>query len=142
MDQSALTGESELKRMILGSLIFGGSMLKGGECTAVVVATGVNTYFGQTVQLVQDSKPNVHVDRIIRNVSMALLSAVVIMLVIAIVVTASRGQSLVDIVTLLLVLLVSAIPVALPAMFTVSMAIGSKELVKHDVLVTRSEHNI
>jgi H+-transporting ATPase len=70
------------------------------------------------------------------------LSAVIIMLVVAIVVTASRGQSLVDIVTLLLVLLVSAIPVALPAMFTVSMAIGSKELVRHDVLVTRSDRDM
>ena len=48
-----------------------------------------------------------------------------------------RGTPLIEMVSLLLVLLMSAVPVALPVMFTVSMAVGSAELAKRGVLVTR-----
>ena len=112
-------------------------MIRKGEATGVVTSTGAHTYFGKTTQLVQLAKPKLHMETVISGLMKWLLILVVVLLAIAFAVSWIRGLNLLVMLSLALILLVSAIPVALPTMFTVTMALGSQELVKKGVLVTR-----
>jgi len=137
IDQSALTGESLEIEKKTGEIIYSGSIVTKGEAMGVVTLTGANTKFGKTIELVKIAKPKSHIDEIISKVVKWLLLIVGLLLLIALVVAFLKGINILEILPLLLVLLLGAIPVALTAMFTVCMALGSKELVKQGVLVTR-----
>jgi H+-transporting ATPase len=137
VDQSAITGESMPLEKKKGDLIFSGSMIRKGEATGVVTSSGAHTYFGKTAQLVQLAKPKLHMETVIAGLMKWLLILVVTLLAIAFAVSWIRGINLLAMLSLALILLVSAIPVALPTMFTVTMALGAQELVKKGVLVTR-----
>lgn len=137
IDQSALTGESRQLRKAANDLLYSGSIVRQGEATAVAVATGVRTYFGRTTQLVESAHPKLHIEEVITRVVRWLFMIVGAMVAVTIAVSLLKGSSLIEILPLSLVLLMSAVPVALPVMFTVSMAVGSIELARHGVLVTR-----
>lgn len=137
VDQSALTGESLTVSKKQSDMLFSGSIIKSGEINAIVVLTGSDTYFGKTTELVQMARPKLHAEEVTSQVVKWLLIIVGIALALAFIVSYIIGIKLIDVVPLALVLLASSIPVALPAMFTISMAIGSMELVKRGVLVTR-----
>lgn len=137
VDQSSLTGESTEVAKKLNDLLYSGSVVRRGEATALVVLTGVSTYFGRTTQLVQSARPRLHVEEVIARVVRWLFLIVSVLVGVAVGVAVLRGISLVEILPLTLVLLLSAVPVALPVMFTVSMAIGAMEMAKKGVLVTR-----
>jgi len=137
VDQSALTGESLTVTKKASDLIFSGSIIKSLECTAVVVLTGVKTYFGKTTELVQIARPKLHAEEVTSKVVQGLLLIVGVAILITFIVSYFIGINLIEVLSLALVLLASSIPVALPAMFTISMAFGSMELVKKGVLVTR-----
>ncbi|MCL4344650.1 MAG: plasma-membrane proton-efflux P-type ATPase [Nitrososphaerota archaeon] len=137
VDQSALTGESLTVSKEKEDQVFSGSVIRRGEITGIVVGTGARTFFGKTTELVKIAKPKLHMEEVISQVVKWLLVMVVVLLGAALAFSAIRGQSLFDLLPLALVLLVSAIPVALPAMFTITMALGSMELSKKGVLVTR-----
>jgi H+-transporting ATPase len=136
-DQSAITGESMPLEKKKSDIVFSGSMIRKGEATGVVTSTGAHTYFGKTTQLVQLAKPKLHMETVISGLMKWLLILVAVLLAIAFAVSWIRGINLLVMLSLALILLVSAIPVALPTMFTVTMALGSQELVKKGVLVTR-----
>jgi len=137
VDQSAITGESFALGKKKGDIIYSGSIVRKGEATGAVVSTGVQTYFGRTAQLVHIARPKMYVEEVITNLLKWLLSLVVALLAIAFTFSYLRGINLVEILPLALILLVSSVPVALPTMFTVTMALGSQELAKKGVLVTR-----
>ncbi|HVP16363.1 MAG TPA: plasma-membrane proton-efflux P-type ATPase [candidate division Zixibacteria bacterium] len=137
VDQSALTGESMEIGKKPDDLLYSGSIVKRGESTGIAVSTGTKTYFGRTAQLVQLAKPKLHLEEVVSNVVRWLLTIVVGLTALAFVFSVLKGNNLLDLLPIILVLLLSAIPVALPAMFTVSMALGSMELAKKGVLVTR-----
>jgi H+-transporting ATPase len=137
VDQSAITGESMPLDKKKSDLVYSGSVIRKGEATGIVTSTGVHTYFGKTAQLVQLAKPKLHMETVIAGLMKWLLVLVISLLAIAFVVSWIRGINLFDMLPLALILLVSAIPVALPTMFTVTMAIGSLELARKGVLVTR-----
>jgi len=118
-------------------LLYSGSIVKRGEANSIVTSTGVKTYFGKTVQLVQMARPKLHMEEVVSNVVKWLLIIDAALIGLALIFSVYKGLDLLGILPLILVLLLSAIPVALPAMFTVSTAIGSMELVKKGVLVTR-----
>jgi len=137
VDQSALTGESDLKSIQREGLLYSGSIIKRGEANAVVVAIGANTYFGKTAQLVQASKPSPHIQRILTRIVGILMSLILVLVVATLIVLGVKGDDIGDAIPLLLMVIITALPVALPPMFTVSMALGSQELSKRNVLVTR-----
>ncbi|MBO3797944.1 MAG: plasma-membrane proton-efflux P-type ATPase [Candidatus Brockarchaeota archaeon] len=137
VDQSALTGESMEVEKRLGDILYSGSIIRRGESTGIVVLTGVKTYFGRTAQLVQVARPKLHMEEVVSRVLKWLLVIVGVMLCIAAIFSVIRGIDLLEILPLMLVLMLGAVPVALPAMFTVSMAVGSMELAGKNVLVTR-----
>ena len=136
-DQSALTGESMLISKKESDMLFSGSVIKNGECTAVVTSTGTKTFFGKTAQLVQTAKHKLHMEEVVASVVKILFLIVIIFVGITTAVSLFRGESFLSILPLLLILLVSAVPVALPAMFTVSMASGAKQLADKGILVSR-----
>ena len=137
IDQSALTGESAESERRTDELLYSGSIVRKGEATAVVVATGAKSYFGRTVQLVETARPKLHVERVVGRVVRWLFVIVAVQMAVAFGVALLQGVSLVEIAPLSLVVLMGAVPVALPVMFTVSMAVGSVELARRGVLVTR-----
>jgi H+-transporting ATPase len=137
IDQSALTGESLEIEKKSGDIIYSGSIVTKGEATGIVNLTGASTKFGKTIELVKIAKPKSHIDEIVSKVVKWLLLIVGVLLLIALIVAFLKRVDILQILPLLLVLLLGAIPVALTAMFTVCMALGSKELVKQGVLVTR-----
>ena len=137
VDQSALTGESKDVAKKPGDVLSSESIVRHGEGNGVVILTGAKTYFGRTTDLVQAAKPKLHIEAVVAGVVRQLFIIVGALLGLVLVMSIIRGAPLIEIVPLLLVLLMSAVPVALPVMFTVSMAVGSKELAKRGVLVTR-----
>jgi plasma-membrane proton-efflux P-type ATPase len=137
VDQSALTGESANADKAPGEVLSSGSVVRRGEANAVVLLTGAQTYFGRTTELVQQARPKLHIEAVVSKVVRWLFVIVGALLAVVVALALVRGTPLVELVSLMLVLLMSAVPVALPVMFTVSMAVGSKELAKQGVLVTR-----
>ncbi|WP_292936583.1 plasma-membrane proton-efflux P-type ATPase [Noviherbaspirillum sp.] len=137
IDESALTGESrEVERSVNGA-IYAGATIRRGEGTGVVVATGAQTYFGRTTELVAGAHPKLHVEEVVARVVRWLLVIVGILVALTLAVSSVKGLPLLDTLPIALVLLMSAVPVALPVMFTVSMALGSMELSRRGVLITQ-----
>jgi plasma-membrane proton-efflux P-type ATPase len=137
VDQSALTGESKDADKAPGNVLSSGSVVRRGEGNGVVMLTGAKTYFGRTTQLVQEARPKLHIEAVVAKVVRWLFVVVGALIGMVVVLSLVRGAPLIEMAPLMLVLLMSAVPVALPVMFTVSMAVGSKELAKRGVLVTR-----
>jgi plasma-membrane proton-efflux P-type ATPase len=137
VDQSALTGESKDADKVPAEALSSGSVVRRGEGNGVVMLTGAKTYFGRTTELVQQARPKLHIEAVVTKVVRWLFVIVGTLLGVVIVLSLIRGVSLLEMVPLMLVLLMSAVPVALPVMFTISMAVGSKDLATHGVLVTR-----
>lgn len=137
INQAAITGESLEVEKQEKDILYSGSIVTHAEATGVVILTGANTYFGHTVQLVQIAKPKLHIEKAISDIIRSLLIIILILLGIGLIVSLFRGINLLQIIPLFLVLLFTVIPVALPTMFTVTLALGSNRLVKKNVLVTR-----
>jgi len=137
LNQSALTGESKEVDKASGAVLASGSIVRSGEGNGVVMLTGAKTYFGRTTELVQEARPKLHIEAVVANVVRWLFVIVGVLLTVVIVLSLAHHAPLIEMIPLMLVLLMSAVPVALPVMFTVSMALGSKQLAKHGVLVTR-----
>ncbi len=137
VDQSALTGESRDVDKALGEVLSSGSIVRRGESNGVVLLTGAKTLLGRTTRLVQIAAPKLHIEAVVSKVVRWLFVIVGALLSVVVVLSLIRGMPLIEMIPLMLVLLMSAAPVALPVMFTVSMAIGSAELAKRGVLVTR-----
>jgi H+-transporting ATPase len=137
LDQSMLTGESLPIDAGPGTDTFAGALVRRGEATAVVTATGVRTKFGRTAELVRTahvtSTQQKAVLSIVRN--LAIFNSVVIL---AMGIYAySHAMPWSEIVPLLLTSVLAAIPVALPATFTLAAALGARSLAKVGVLPTR-----
>ena len=137
VDQSALTGESKDAEKAPGDVLSSGSVVRRGEGNGVVTLIGAKTFFGRTTELVQKARPKLHIEAVVAKVVRWLFVIVGALLGVVMVLSFIRGVPLLEMLPLMLVLLMSAVPVALPVMFTVSMAVGSKELAKRGVLVTR-----
>jgi len=137
VDQSALTGESKDADKKVGEALASGSVVRRGEGNGVVMLIGAKTYFGRTTQLVQEARPKLHIEAVVTKLVRWLFVIVGALLGLVVVLSLIRGAPLVEMIPLMLVLLMSAVPVALPVMFTVSMAFGAKELAQRGVLVTR-----
>ena len=137
VDQSALTGESLPVSVKPGGAVFSGSILRQGEIDAMVYATGTNTYFGKTAQLVQEAHTVSHFQRSVLKIGdyLIILAAALVILILA--VALFRGDPVLTTLEFCLVLLVAAIPVAMPTVLSVTMAVGARLLARKEVVVTR-----
>jgi plasma-membrane proton-efflux P-type ATPase len=137
VDQSALSGESGEIDKAPGDMLPSGSVVRRGEGDGVVMLTGARTYFGRTTELVQQARPKLHIEAVVAKVVGWLFVIVGVLLGVVMVLSLLRNVPFLETASLMLVLLMSAVPVALPVMFTVTMAVGARELAKGGVLVTR-----
>ena len=137
VDQSVLTGESQDAEKAADAIVYSASVIRRGEATAVVTATGARTFFGRTTELVQIARPTLHAEALVAYLVRWLFVIVGVVVLVIVGLAIARGIHLVDVLPLLLALLLGAVPVALPVMLTVSMAVGARELSASGVLVTR-----
>jgi H+-transporting ATPase len=137
VDQSALTGESLPVTVKPGGAVFSGSILRQGEIDAMVYATGTNTYFGKTAQLVQSAHTVSHFQRAVMKIGDYLIILAVALVILILVVALFRGDKVLTTLEFCLVLLVAAIPVAMPTVLSVTMAVGARLLAKKEAIVTR-----
>ncbi|HUX80156.1 MAG TPA: plasma-membrane proton-efflux P-type ATPase [Alphaproteobacteria bacterium] len=136
-DQSALTGESLPLEKKATELLYSGSIVKKGEATGEVIATGEKTFFGKTVSLVQTSQTKSHIKDIIFSVVKYLVAVDIFFVLVVLGYALFINHPLTSIIPFVLILLVASIPIALPATFTLATAIGALHLTKRGVLVTR-----
>ncbi|MGB8495660.1 MAG: plasma-membrane proton-efflux P-type ATPase [Candidatus Acidiferrum sp.] len=137
VDQSALTGESLPATRKPGEAVFSGSIIRQGEIDAMVYATGENTYFGKTAQLVQEAHTVSHFQRAVLKIGDYLIILAVALVVVIVMVALFRGDPILSTLEFALVLLVAAIPVAMPTVLSVTMAVGARLLAKKEAIVTR-----
>lgn len=137
IDQSALTGESMPVDRSAGTDIYSASIVRRGEASGTVTATGTKSYFGKTAELVRGAGSKSHLEALV----LSIVRYLIIMdgfLVVAILAYATwTGMPLKETIPFALILLVASVPVALPATFTLATAMASLNLAHRGVLVTR-----
>ncbi len=137
VDQSALTGESLPVEHKSGDAIFSGSILKQGEIDAIVYATGQSTYYGKTAELVKSAQTRSHLQRAIIKIADYLLIIAAVLAVLIVGVAISRHDPILQVLQFVLVLTIAAVPVAMPAVLSVTMALGAKILTAKQAIVTK-----
>jgi len=137
VDQSALTGESLPATRKPGDAVFSGSIMRRGEIDAIVYATGTQTYFGRTAQLVGEAKTVSHFQRAVMKIGDYLVVLAVGLVAVIIAVAIYRGDRVLTTLQFALVLTVAAIPVAMPTVLSVTMAVGARLLAKKEAIVSR-----
>ncbi|MEA5443320.1 plasma-membrane proton-efflux P-type ATPase [Cyanobium gracile] len=137
VDQSALTGESLPATRQGDEAVFSGSIIRRGEIDAMVFATGANTYFGRTAELVQTAHSVSHFQRAVLQIGNVLILLALALVSVIITVSLLRGDPLLTTLQFALVLTVAAIPVAMPTVLSVTMAVGARLLTKKGAIVTR-----
>jgi len=130
VDQSALTGESLPVERKSGEAVFSGSIIRQGEIGALVYATGDSTYFGKTAQLVQEAHTVSHFQKAVLKIGNYLIILAAVMVAAIIAVALFRGDPILTTLQFALVLTVAAIPVAMPTVLSVTMAVGARLLSK------------
>ncbi len=137
VDESVLTGESLPVEKHVGDVAFSGSLVKRGEMTGVVVATGLHTFFGKTVQLVQRAKTVSRYQKLIIRIGDFLILLTIFLAAIMVIIELNRGANILELIRFALVLVVAAIPAAMPAVLSITMAIGAYELAKRQAIVRK-----
>ncbi len=145
IDQSALTGESLPVTKKSGEDAYSGSVVKQGEMVAVITATGANTFFGRTAKLVAAAGNVSHFQRAVMKIGNFLI---ILALVLVVILVASRlfdmrgyydRAVLLRLAEIVLILLVASVPVAMPAVLSVTMALGARRLARSKAIVSRLE---
>jgi H+-transporting ATPase len=146
IDQAALTGESLPVAKKLGEEAYSGSVVKQGEMDAVVIATGASTFFGRTAKLVAGAGAMSHTQKAMLQIGNFLIAVAVALALIMVAVRVYREivvadhwglADALDILQFVLILLVASIPVAMPAVFSITMALGALALSKEKAIVSR-----
>jgi H+-transporting ATPase len=139
VDQSALTGESLPVNKEKNDIAYSGSVAKQGEMVGIVTATGNNTFFGKTAKLVAGAKSVSHFQKAVLQIGDYLIYISLGLVAILILVQLFRGTPFLELVQFALILTVASIPVAMPAVLSVTMAVGALVLSKLKTIVSRLE---
>lgn len=137
LDQSALTGESLPVETGPGALVNAGAIVRRGEATGEVTATGAHTRFGKTAELVRVAKTTSHLETLIVSIVKYLVTLDAILVAALLLYSLIYGIAWTEVLPFALILLVASVPIALPATYTLATALGALELAKNGVLVTR-----
>ncbi len=137
VDQSALTGESLPVARKSGEAVFSGSIVRQGEIEALVYGTGMNTYFGKTAELVEKAHNVSHFQKAVLKIGNYLIILAGVLVAAIITVAIFRGDPILTTLQFALVLTVASIPVAMPTVLSVTMAVGARLLAKKEAIVSR-----
>jgi len=136
IDQSALTGESLPVTRKSSELVYSGSIVRQGEADALVQATGAKTYFGKTAQLVKQAHTTSHFQQAILKIGDYLIFLALVLVMFILGIAIFRGDPLLTTIEFALVLIIAAIPVAMPTVLSVTMAVGARLLAKEQAIVS------
>lgn len=145
IDEAALTGESLPVSKAVGDQAYSGSIVKQGEMVAVVTATGGETFFGRTAKLVQTAGTVSHFQKAVLRIGDFLIIVALALAVLLIVdqLLSMRGHfnhhDLLQLAEFVLILLVASVPVAMPAVLSITMALGAQMLARKKAIVSRLE---
>ncbi len=137
VDQSALTGESLPATKKPGDAVFSGSIVRRGEIGALVYATGGKTYFGKTAELVETAHTASHFQKAVLKIGNYLIMLALVLVAVIIGIGIYRGDAVLTTLQFALVLTVAAIPVAMPTVLSVTMAVGARLLAKKQAVVSK-----
>ena len=137
IDESALTGESLPVEKHASDVAYSGSVVRQGEMNGLVVATGLNTFFGKTAKLVDEAKTVSHFQKAVVKIGHYLILLAAFMIALIFLVSFYRHESFLVTLQFALVLTIAAIPVALPAVLSVTMAVGASALAKKKAIVSK-----
>jgi H+-transporting ATPase len=137
VDQSALTGESLPATRNPGDAVFSGSIVRRGQSSALVYGTGTKTYFGKTAQLVEQAHTVSHFQKAVLKIGNYLIVLAVCLVATIIGFAIYRGDPILSTLQFALVLTVAAIPVAMPTVLSVTMAVGARLLARKQAVVSR-----
>ena len=137
IDQSALTGESLPVDKKKNDVAYSGSIVRMGQMNGLVIATGMNTLFGRTARLVESVKTVSHFQKAVLKIGNFLILITLGLVALILSVALYRGDPLVETLLFALILTVAAIPVALPAVLSVTMAVGASVLARMKAIVSR-----
>ena len=146
IDQAALTGESLPVAKQVGDEAYSGSVVKQGEMTCVVIGTGSNTFFGRTAKLVAGAGAVSHAQKAMFQIGNFLIIIAVVLALIMVAVRVYHDiviandwgvNDALSILQFVLVLLVASIPVAMPTVFSMTMALGALSLSKEQAIVSK-----
>ncbi len=136
-DESTLTGESLPVEKHLSDIAFAGSIARQGEMDGLVVTTGQRTLFGKTTKLVEAAKAQSHFQKAVVKIGDYLILLAIGLVVTLVVIELLRSQPPLQILQFALVLIVAAIPAALPTVLSVTMAIGAIALAAKEAIVSK-----
>ncbi len=136
VDQSALTGESLAVSRGQGESLYSGSVLVRGEADALVCATGSSSYMGKTTALVEAAGTVSHFQRAVLRIGNYLILIAVALVTLAVAVSLARGNRPLETLEFALVVTIASVPVALPAVLSVTMAIGARQLARQQAVVS------
>jgi len=136
-DESALTGESLPVDKHISDVAYSGSIARQGEMNGLVVATGMNTYFGRTAKLVEEAETRSHFQKAVIKIGDYLIVLALALVVLIFLVALFRHESMLETLQFALILTVAAIPAALPAVLSVTMAAGAMALAKKEAIVSK-----
>jgi H+-transporting ATPase len=139
VDQAALTGESLPVAKKVGDTAYSGSIAKQGEMLALVTETGSKTFFGRTAKLVQAAGSASHFQSAVMRIGDFLIVLAAVLAVILVAVELSREVHFLRVAEFVLILLVASVPVAMPAVLSMTMALGARLLARSKVIVSRLE---
>jgi len=137
VDQSALTGESLPVTRAVGEVVYSGSVIKQGEIDALVEATGKDTYFGRTARLVETAETVGHFQRAVLQIGNYLIVVALGLVALILGVALFRGDRMLTAVQFALILTVASIPVAMPTVLSVTMAVGARKLAQSEAVVSK-----
>ncbi len=137
VDESALTGESLPVDKEENELIYSGTTVKRGHPKAVITATGRDTKFARTVELVESAEQQSHFQKAVLRIGYFLITATLALDVLIGVVGWLRADPIFEVLMFILVLTIAGIPQALPAVLSVTMTIGANRLAKQKAIVSR-----
>jgi H+-transporting ATPase len=136
-DESALTGESLPVEKHVSDVAYSGAIVKQGEMNALIVATGLNSFFGKTTKLVEEAKTVSHFQKAVIKIGNFLILMAIALVAVIVAVAMLRHESFLETIRFALVLTVAAIPAALPAVLSVTMAVGAIALAKKEAIVSK-----
>jgi H+-transporting ATPase len=137
VDQSGLTGESLPVSVGESGILYSSSLVQRGDAIALVLNTGQNTFFGKTAELVKTARPKSHQEELMLSLVKYSMYFSVALLLFVIADAVLIHSSLLTTVTFSLIFLIAAIPAAMPAVFSIVLAVGATELAEKGVLVAR-----
>ncbi|KAL2460896.1 ATPase 7 [Abeliophyllum distichum] len=121
-----------------GDGVYSGSTCKQGEIEAVVIATGVHTFFGKAAHLVENTTHVGHFQKVLTSIGNFCICSIAVGMVIEIIVIYGiQGRDYRPGIDNLLVLLIGGIPIAMPTVLSVTMAIGSHRLSQQGAITKR-----